>query len=430
METVTYLVQKNAHGKVKFIQFTLDGDSLTREWGLIGGTIQGTSNQYDPINVGKANEQDGEEVALAKYEYIWNKKIKEGYVPAVSLIDLPDITKFLDNIDLDNIPTEFCLSKPIATISDLDLSKLLAMNHSRMFVKYNGGCHYIVIGSTGEIYIFTRRWDNHTAKYPNIVKAVLDQNLPNDTMLAVELCVDPLLNIPHMTCQKHAAKINKTETNKGVLQADQSESHKLQEQYTIKTAVFGILYYDNNKLWDQPYGIMLKLIEQTMPKLSDQGLLFQPQSVGLDSVQSIHKTLAHNKKLIEGFVVWDVTKAMEVTMNGKPLRRAAWKLKEKEEKDVIAYGWENAKHKAPGIIGAIKVGQYDAQGNMVDLGTVGGLKPNEGETDPANWSFPCVIEVGYDNIFPETGKFQFGHFNKVHESKTIEEVEIFNLEKL
>ncbi|GAG24122.1 unnamed protein product, partial [marine sediment metagenome] len=46
METITYLVQKNSHGKVKFIQFTLAGATLTREWGVIGGVIQGTTNTY------------------------------------------------------------------------------------------------------------------------------------------------------------------------------------------------------------------------------------------------------------------------------------------------------------------------------------------------------------------------------------------------
>jgi hypothetical protein len=67
---------------------------------------------------------------------------------------------------------------------------------------------------------------------------------------------------------------------------------------------------------------------------------------------------------------------------------------------------------------------------MVELGTVGGLKPTEGETVLSYWKFPCVIEVGYANIFPETGKFQHGHFNKIHEDKTIKEVEIFDLNTL
>jgi len=118
METITYLIQKNTNGKIKFIQFALNGATLTREWGLIGGVCQGTVNTYEAINVGKANEQSPEEAAEAKYKYIWNKKIKEGYVPTPSLDAIPALPDFLSKLDLDNIPKSFCLSKPTAKISE------------------------------------------------------------------------------------------------------------------------------------------------------------------------------------------------------------------------------------------------------------------------------------------------------------------------
>ena len=432
METITYLIQKNTNGKIKFIQFALNGATLTREWGLIGGVCQGTVNTYEAINVGKANEQSPEEAAEAKYKYIWNKKIKEGYVPTPSLDAISALPDFLSKLDLDNIPKSFCLSKPTAKISDAAMGTLLASGHARIFVKYNGGCHYVVIGPKGNVEIYTRRWDNHTAKYPKIVQTILDEKYPPNSLFAVELCIDPLLNLPHMTCLKNASKVAKTNNSGGTLKADLTKSHALQENplYSIKAAVFGILYYNGAQLWNQPYEIMLKLIEKIVPLLSTQQLIFQPQNIGLNTVKAVIDAATANQKLIEGFVIWDTTKAMEVTMNGKPVKRAAYKIKIKNEKDVIAYGWENANNKPAGIIGALKICQYDAKGNMVDLGTVGGLKPKEGETDPANWSFPCVIEVGYDNRFPETGRFQFGHFNKVHEDKVPEEVEIFDLKEL
>ena len=59
------------------------------------------------------------------------------------------------------------------------------------------------------------------------------------------------------------------------------------------------------------------------------------------------------------------------------------------------------------------------------MGTVGGLKKDQ--RNPDNWTFPCVIEVEYDQIFPDTGKFQFGHFMKIHEDKVLEDVEAFSL---
>lgn len=419
-----YLVQKNKAGKIKFHLFTLENRRLTREWGLIGGISQGTYHDYEPINKDKANELTAEEAAEADYDRIIIKKVKEGYELAEDLENLPKLGNMVD-VDINNIPTNFCCSKPTQTVTAKAIDKLIKSGNAQFYVKYNGGCHYISIDSEGHISIFTRRWDDHTAKYPSIVKAVTEAGWPPSSLFIVELCIDPSLGLDHMWAFKHFASIAKADTNKGQLMADQTESLKRQKEYPVKAALFGVLYYRNKELWHRPYKDQIEFIEIISHPLSEGRAIFFPQEAKITSGKKAFKIARSFKTQLEGFVLWDTSKAMEVTMTGKPLRRAAWKIKAKGEMDVITYGGKPGKKK--GEYGSLYIGKLNDKGEMVPMGTVGGLKPKNGETDPANWEFPCVIEVTYDNIFPDTGYLQFGSFSKIHEDKTPEEVDLFSL---
>ena len=420
-----YLVQKNKNGKIKYLLFIIDGKRITREWGLIGGEIQGNYYDYGPNNVGKANAMTAEEAAEADFNRITAIKMKEGYTPTETLESLPALPEHDEIVDLNDIPTEFCCSKPTQTITPAAINKLLKSGHSKTFVKYNGGCHYIVIDSTGEISLFTRRWDDHSSKYPSIIEDVKRHHLPAETMLITEFCIDPLMSLDHMTAQKRFSEISKANTNKGVCKPSQEKALKRQVEYPVKAGVFGILYYDGSKVWDKPYAEIYDMICDVVSPLSHGNRLFVPQEVNLKSGKQAFEIALIHKKKIEGFVIWDDREAMEVTMNGKPLRRAAWKIKAKAEMDVIAVG--GVVGKKAGLYGSLQIGVYNNKGKFIDMGTVGGLKHNKGEADPSYWSFPCVIEVTFDNRFPDTGLLQFGSFSKVHEDKTVEEVDFFSL---
>jgi len=420
-----YLVQQNINGKYKFLRYTLNDNQITNEWGLIDGISQGVCNEYEPINAGKSNELTAEQAAEADYNRIIKRKIKEGYSPVDSLENLPNQKEM--PLDLDHIPPSFCCSKPIKTTKPKIINKLIKAGNAKFFVKYNGACHYILIKSDGEIRLFTRRWDDHTCKYPEIVRAIKTSKIEPNSLLIVELCIDPFMALNHMTAQKHMSEIMKADTLKGVCKPDQTKCFKLQKKYPVKAAVFGYLYCNGTKIWHKAYITQWAYISKQIKPLSRHQLLFQPQEAKFNSYEeAISMAIAH-KTHIEGFVVWDMTKAMEVTMNGKPLRRASWKIKTKAEMDVIAYKGKPGKKKDQ--YRSLYIGKFNDKGEMVPMGTVGGLKPKNGETDPSYWNFPCVIEVIYDNQFPDTGFLQFGSFSKIHEDKTIEEVELFKLKK-
>ena len=422
---IVHLVQYNDKGKIKFLTLTLEETTITKLYGLIGGKTQTRTSTYKIKNVGKSNETSAVQSALNEMNKVIKTKEKEGYKQAASLEpeDIPTFEDPFDTFQIDVIDKRFCCSKPTQKITEEEIDSIIFSSSARFFVKYNGGCHYIIINSKFEISIYTRRWDNHTTKYPALVAAIEAENYPAGTMWIVELCIDPLLNMDHMSAFKAFSKISKTDTKDGECKPSQEASHTLQEQYKVKAAVFGVLYYGGEQVHHLPYKDIYECIFKDFKPLSAQQAFFVPQEVIIASGAKAMSIAKAFKKQLEGFVLWDMNQAMEITMNGKPRRRACWKIKARGEMDVIATG--GIEGKVANHFGSITIGRYDAEGEFIDMGAISGLK--DVETEPAYWTFPCVVEAGYDNRYPDTGLLQFGNFQKKHEDKQPEEVDLFSL---
>lgn len=417
------LVRKNKKGTPQFLKITLTGDTVSREWGLIRGKSRKTAHTYGTINAGKSNELGPEQAAQADFDRIVGKKCKAGYVQATHLDNLPDLDQPV-RIDLDNIPAALCVSKPRQSASPATLDRLARSENGKFFIKYNGLFHFVLIKTDGEIRIFTRRWCDHTAKYPEIVQAVKDCNYPNGTLLGFEFCIDPTLKIPHMTAFKLMSGISKADCADGrIKNPDLPNTRARLQQHRVRAAAITLLYCDGAPTWHAAYGDILHRLTLKMPRIADQKAIFVPTEVPVQSGAQALELVKANKDSIEGFIAWDLTQSMTVTLNGRPDRSAAWKVKAQGEKDVIATGYEPGSGRHQGRIGSLRIGQYDARGTWTDLGTVGGLPDDM--RDPDTWEFPCVIEVIFDQIFPDTGKFQFGRFSKIHEDKTPEDVQVF-----
>jgi len=417
----TILVQKNSHGRIKFIILEKEHNTLNREWGIIGGKTQKTSNTYDYINKGKANELNPLEVATADYDRIIKRKTKEGYIKTNSLYDLPDIDKN-SQMDLDNIPTQFCCSKPTSKISDKALNKLIAAENAKFQIKYNGLCHYILIDTKGDVKIYTRRMDDHTVKYPAIVESVKGGHYPPGTIFITEFVIDPQLDYPHMEAFRLMSQISKANISKSVPKKDLSKNFAYQAANRVRACVFGILYWNGQLIADRPYHDIFKTIKFQIPNINQNHELFFPEEITFFCAAKAREFVRKNKSIIEGLVVWDITKSMEITMNGKTKRRAAWKIKVAAEIDVIAFGYNEGSGPLQGKIGSLQIGKLKTDGSIFSMGDVGsGLKPKNGDCELENWQFPCVVEVEYDQIFP-TGKLQFPRFIKKHEDKLPEDI--------
>ena len=420
----TFLVRKNSKGKIQFLELNLQEATVSRRWGILEGKTQETQNIYDCINKGKANELSPEQAAKADYDRIIQTKINEGMVIVPDLNTLPDFNT-IPEIDLSNIPKSLCCSKPTQQINERALQKIIDAGNAKFFIKYNGLCHFIVKNLDSDIRIYTRRWDDHTTKYPEIVKDFQECDYPAGTMIIAEFTIDPGLFLPHMEAFSLMSSISKADTVKGVCKETLPKTKTLQSLNRVRAAMFGILYCAGEPSWHHKYKILLNSLKIKAPKITANKAVFVPSEVPVSSAIQAFDLVRKNKTKIEGLIVWDVTQAMKMTMNGKPDRVAAWKIKAKGEDDVIAYDWVAGTGRNSDKVGSLKIGKYTSEGQLIALGTVSGLKAKQ--RDPTQWEFPCVIAIEYDQIFPDTGKYQFGHFLKLHEDKTVADVETFSI---
>jgi hypothetical protein len=410
------LVQLHSSGRVKFVKMFLNEDTVNREWGLIDGKVQNTSNTYGYINKGKSNELSPKEAAVADFDRIITKKIKEGYIEVDSLDNLPDLKK--EYMSFSDLPTQFSCSKPIKEISKVKFNTLLLNDKLRPFIKENGLCHFILVTDTGDIKIYTRRIDDHTKKYPSIVEDAKKLNMPKKTLLATEFIIDPILKIPHMKAFKLMSSISRSDTLKGKVKEDVTTTLALQKDTPVCAVVFNILFLAGTDMTKKPYNTVLNMIQREMYAPH----IIPPRELVFNNHAEAVEWAKNNKHMYEGMVVWNSDENAEITYNGKPSRRACYKLKAKEEDDVIAYGWTEGSGSKQGKIGSLLIGKYDGNGNLVELGSVGtGLKIKEGDCEIDNWSFPCVIEIEYEQQF-DTGRYQFPVFIKKHGDKLPEEV--------
>lgn len=412
----TILVQRNTHGRVKFIELILEYDTVKRVWGLVGGKTQTTSNTYDYINKGKANELDPLEAASEDYDRIIEIKMKEGYLKTESLDDLPN----LDNtaMNFDDLPVQFCCSKPYTSIPAKKYEGFINEAKVRTFIKENGLCHFIAVTSTGEVKIYTRRIDDHTVKYPRIVTAIKELGIPKNSLIAAEFTVGISDDFTtHMDRFKRIQSISRSDTLKGKVKNSIKKTLALQEETPVNAVMFNILYLDGFDRTTVDYNSTIDIMRD-MESYDTSGYIATPREMTFTTYIEAYDWAFEHISMIEGFVVWLKDENAEITYNGKPSRRACYKLKAVREDDVIAYDWKEGTGAKQGKVGSLLIGKYNKElTKIIPMGNVGsGLKIKEGECEVDYWDFPCVVEIEYEQRFP-TGKYQFPRFSKRHEDK-------------
>ncbi|HDL86548.1 MAG TPA: hypothetical protein ENH11_09535 [Candidatus Acetothermia bacterium] len=435
------LVQPASKGGYKYIRMLVKGATLEREWGLAQGKSQSTSNTYKALNVGKVNEKSPKQVALEDYERVLKKKTEEGY-REVTLTEFEKIcaggsredhSSEMDVIDFDSPPTSFAVSKPIAKITDKKLQKLLDVGNAIVQMKENGLCHWIFVGTAGKIRIFTRRMDDHTSKYPELVAYLEELEIPNKSVLACEIVI-VATGRGHLHDFKLVCGISRADTVKGKLKfvdGDDGYPHLPKTEARIKAngvraMVFTILWWGGEVWHDKPYSkIFEKLTKEFSDKISSSAA-YGPEARNYPPgarVGGLHADAKKNRVWREGYVIWDRNASVEVSFTGKPKRRACYKLKPTQETDVIVVSVESGKGKRQGKVASLNLAAYDENGKLVDLGKCGSGLTDE-SAEPSFWEdLPCVIQIEYAEQF-ETGKFQFPVFIMKHGDKQPKEVTI------
>ena len=187
------------------------GDRYFTRHGLLGGKQQETSKRGKLKNPGKVNELSPELDAMAEARRLCRKKWDfEGYDEFVGDVNVDNRGKQSIPHMLSSLPGSFCLYKPQNNILTCKgLCKRLAAGGAIFTLKRNGMAHWLVKDHAGNLTLYSRRnrpchkdegpkeMDDGTmdysqsipwsSRYPHLMQAFAAMNMPNNSMLAIEL---------------------------------------------------------------------------------------------------------------------------------------------------------------------------------------------------------------------------------------------------
>lgn len=452
-------------------EIRVDGDRVFTRHGLLGGAMQDTSYVGKYKNKGKKNEITPEQDALAEARRDCRKKWDfEGYD---EYINEENIDRRFQNISiaslLTNLPGSFCLYKPENNL--YDQKKLLAKAEAGdafYTLKRDGMAHWVIKDYYGNIQIYSRRsraWSDSeepvelpdgtldyskvrvwSERYPHLVEAVQNLNLPNLSMMAVELVAPKEDNF------KYISGLTKGYTDRAI---EDMKKGGLPHFYWWDVP----FYAGEDLLASSSFRRRYEIIRWHTSAIQMQSFTESPiKQIEILKFSSPEEAIIKAKDLgFEGFVVIDpdaIYGDKGWNLKGKPDRPSSVaKLKPWFEDDFIAiwdpdnnpkgkkvYGeWGTGKHEANKIVelpngetvthggvGSIGLWQYNSKGELVFISKCSSGMSYEFQAKLRKEHFPFVVEVQYaERTYmsdgEDTNALKFPQFVRVRTDKTIKE---------
>jgi len=365
MEIHVHLMQLSRKGSVKQLTIDVDKDSniIKRSSGLVGAKqIVQPDKEVLGKNIGKANETSPHQQAIKDAESIINRKIKEGYVPKDEFKITPDDEEEKP-FSFYPLPIGFAPSKPISKPPEGVNFKEPSLYRKYFWEKKNNGVNLLsVTDMSGKQYDYTRGIEEITHIIPHFIPVNTFKEIvaPNGTIISYELIYvnpdgyeDPkmLKGIVANTTTKEnsTARFLRLISDGGIFQ--------------IK--VFDVLFYNGEDVTKQDYSkrreILNKLYFNQNPEyMSQYGDNLEQKDI--DNALDNHW---------EGFILREAESSkshIEYTLNGKPYRRGAYKLKFEFEDDYFIYETQIGESgRLKGKVARFHLGQYDSKGNIIDI---------------------------------------------------------------
>jgi ATP-dependent DNA ligase len=278
--------------------------------------------------------------------------------------------------------------------------------------KRDGMRHLIVCGADGML----RAYSSGKADVTDHLRPLLDElegKLPRRSILDAELTVT-LDDYDESDGFREVSTIARSNSDRAVRQiaAVQKAGH------TVQLIVFDMLYWDGKEVWREQYSkrwMRLEFLRKNklvvrMPFLTTP----ENESPTPDEAIALVK-----KRKWEGLVVWDLSKATMVRMNGSPDRTNCWKVKAVAEEDVIATGYKLGKGRNASVVGKLQIAVR--KGNqLVPMGKCGTGMNDKDREAALSWKYPCVIQIEYDK--KSAKGFRFPIFIRKRDDKTTKEV--------
>lgn len=443
----------------------VDQSRVYTKHGLLEGAMQETNYVGKAKNVGRANAITAEQDALAEARRDARKKYDfEGYDEYLvgTNIDRRNENKSIPHI-LTNLPGSFCLYKPENNLYDQKKLLAKAMRGDVLYtLKRDGMAKWIVVDYYGNVRIYSRRarlWNDKegpkeqpdgtldgsfvewAARFPHLVEAVKQLQLPPGSMLAGEL----VISRPDKSDDfRYISTITKSLTPLALLTQEQSG--------------FAQFYW-----WDIPFFGGEDLVS-TKKAIDRFNLIHQICGAAgetsrtwllpivlqkFDSPEIAAETARVNS--FEGFVVVDpeaIYGDKAWNLKGKPDRPSSCaKLKPRSEDDFIAYWdpdngkgeWGTGKHEAGkrvtlpdgsqethGGVGALALYQYNSNGELIYISKVSSGMDYSFQAKLRKEHFPFVcqcefLERTYVSDGEKTNSLRHPVFVRVREDKTPEE---------
>jgi len=392
-------------------------DTVTVEWGIVGGTLQRSSDVAKPKGrIGTKSYKTAETVARDNYDRQVRKKREEGYLAAGETAAVADYLKALDK--------NFVPAKPVQSATQEELEALDATGKLWIQRKRDGRRHLVLVTNEvpSRVRIYSRRMEELTDHLPSVCHGIRNLMLPHGTILDGEIIV---VNPDGSDNFRACGEFTNPATNPAKAAARAAE-------YDVRYMVFDVLYHAGKPVWQLPYDERYRLALKNLTRNPNKPVhLAEVINYRDDQLEtfnpSLRAPLAQLQMLAvrekwEGLILWERDKASVVRMGGKPKRVNATKWKPKLDKDVIATGYYLGSGEWSDVVGGFFLAEIDpTTGAQRDAGKCGTGFDADERTEALGWTYPCVIAIQCDYQEPESGKFRFPVFKKKHEDKTPDE---------
>jgi ATP-dependent DNA ligase len=382
-----------------------DHTAVTVEWGLVGGTLQRSSDATKPKGKpGTKSYKDEVMCARENYERQIRKKREEGYRAAD---DAPDVRDYMMALDKNFVP-----AKPI---NDMTEEELLALDRAGRLIKQrkrDGRRHLVLKTRTGVIRIYSRRMEELTDHMPRVRDALYKLPLPNGTILDGEIIVD--------RDGRDDFRATGTFTNP---KTKPKKAAKASAALPVKFMLFDVLFYSGCTHWNQDYLHRWETVN-TIAGWDTTGLIVVPQELpfSLTECQQMVRDLGW-----EGLVCWIYDQHTIVREGGSPKRTNCAKWKPVQEHDFIATGYYLGSGEISNVVGGLSLEDIDPHtGERRNCGNCGTGFDAETRADALTWKYPCVVQIEYDKQ-ESTAKLRFPVFIRKRDDKAVDECIGFEL---
>lgn len=390
------------------------------------------------------------ENACFNMDRLIRKKVEQGYqetgLDGRPMVGGPVSAKTKGDFTDDNLlvsfeetlPKNLCFSKPRNTVTEEFVRQLEEDGNLILTRKMNGMMVIAQIGEGGTVHLYTRRMDPLTDHFPHLTLALLNLNIPAETILLFEAFMGEGNKKKDLL---RVQSVMRSKSEKGLQKQEDDEWMKF---YLIRIPAWKGQFLEQINTCET----QCHMIENAF---ADKFMEYEDSIAGrfLHTLENFEGTVDEADALAEehgyegwvGYIRDAVMGEYSFSFHGKPDRpNCCFKRKKEYEDDFIAffnpdYGKSSLKHgswgtgKNTGKLGTMSLYQMDPEtGEVIYICEVGSGFTDKQREEFADVSlYPMVATVKYTSRQytsegDDTNALEFPRFDQVHPDKQQEEV--------